>query len=92
MLGEPQISAPGLFELGDAEPAIIAGELRRTIAELLAALRREDEAARGGAIRASQGDRAAVAQAADGRGASAAAVRSGQGRPPQRHQGTSRPR
>lgn len=51
VLGEPQISAPGLFETGDLEPAMIAADLRRAVGELPAALRREDdqlrEAARG---------------------------------------------
>ena len=51
VLGEPQISAPGLFETGDPEPAMIAADLRRAVGELPAALRREDdqlrEAARG---------------------------------------------
>jgi ribonuclease J len=43
VLGDPQISAPGLFEPGDAEPAIVAAEFRRTISDLPAALRREDD-------------------------------------------------
>ena len=43
LLGDPQISAPGLFEVGDAEPALIAAEFRRTMAELPAALKREDD-------------------------------------------------
>jgi ribonuclease J len=43
VLGEPQISAPGLFELGDAEPAVIAAEFRRAIADLPSALKREDD-------------------------------------------------
>lgn len=60
ILGEPQISAPGLFELGDPEPAIIAGEFRRALADMPLALRREDdslrEAARG-ALRKAVGRR-----------------------------------
>lgn len=51
VLGDPQISAPGLFETGDPEPAMIAADLRRAVGELPAGLRREDdqlrEAARG---------------------------------------------
>ena len=43
LVGEPQISAPGLFETGDPEPGLIASELRRGLAELPAALRRGDE-------------------------------------------------
>jgi ribonuclease J len=43
VLGEPQISAPGLFEPGDPEPGIIAADLRRVVADLPAALRREDD-------------------------------------------------
>ncbi|WP_137124202.1 ribonuclease J [Roseomonas sp. HF4] len=60
VLGEPQISAPGLFEPGDPEPGIIAADLRRVVADLPAALRREDdqlrEAARS-ALRKSVGRR-----------------------------------
>jgi ribonuclease J len=43
LLGEPQISAPGLFETGDPEPGLIAAELRRGLAEMPAALRRGDD-------------------------------------------------
>ncbi|MBR0679088.1 ribonuclease J [Roseomonas eburnea] len=43
VLGEPQVSAPGLFETGDPEPALIAAELRRVVSELPVALRREDD-------------------------------------------------
>jgi ribonuclease J len=43
MLGDPQVSAPGLFEPDDAEPAAIAADLRRIVAELPAATRREDD-------------------------------------------------
>jgi ribonuclease J len=43
LLGDPQISAPGLFETGDTEPPVIAAELRKTIADLPAALKREDD-------------------------------------------------
>jgi ribonuclease J len=46
VLGEPQISAPGLFETGDVEPALIAADLRRAVGELPAALKREDDALR----------------------------------------------
>jgi len=43
LVGEPQISAPGLFETGDPEPGLIASELRRGLAELPATLRRGDD-------------------------------------------------
>ncbi|MBR0672376.1 ribonuclease J [Neoroseomonas soli] len=43
VLADPQISAPGLFETGDPEPAMIAADLRRAMGELPAALRREDD-------------------------------------------------
>ena len=46
VLGDPQVSAPGLFDIGDIEPGAIAGELRRAVSEMPAALRREDDALR----------------------------------------------
>jgi ribonuclease J len=46
VLGEPQIAAPGLFDAGDAEPALIAADLRQAVAGLSAALKREDDALR----------------------------------------------
>ncbi|MBP0462899.1 ribonuclease J [Roseomonas sp. PWR1] len=46
VLGDPQVSAPGLFDSGDIEPGAIAGELRRAVSEMPAALRREDDALR----------------------------------------------
>jgi ribonuclease J len=46
VLGEPQIAAPGLFDTGDAEPALIAADLRQAVAGLSASLKREDDALR----------------------------------------------
>lgn len=46
MLGMPQISAPGLFDGHGAEPERLAQELKQTIADLPASLRREDDALR----------------------------------------------
>ncbi len=46
VLGDPQVSAPGLFDIGDIEPDVIAGELRRAVSEMPAALKREDDALR----------------------------------------------
>jgi ribonuclease J len=46
VLGTPQVSAPGLFEMADLEPAQIAGELARAVTDLPAPLRREDDALR----------------------------------------------
>ncbi|WP_198370787.1 ribonuclease J [Roseomonas rosulenta] len=46
VLGEPQISAPGLFDTGDAEPGLIAADLRQAVSALPAALKREDDALR----------------------------------------------
>ncbi len=43
VLGNPQISAPGLFETGDPDPELIAADLRRAVGDLPAALRREDD-------------------------------------------------
>ena len=41
--GEPQVSAPGLFEQLDAEPGQIATELARAVEELPLNLRRDDD-------------------------------------------------
>jgi ribonuclease J len=41
--GEPQVSAPGLFEQLDAEPGQIAAELARAVEELPLNLRRDDD-------------------------------------------------
>ena len=46
VLGQPQVSAPGLFDLGDAEPVLIAADLREAVSALPAALKREDDALR----------------------------------------------
>ncbi|HEY4249574.1 MAG TPA: ribonuclease J [Roseomonas sp.] len=46
VLGEPKVSAPGLFEQGDAEPGQLADELARSVADLPAALKREDDTLR----------------------------------------------
>jgi ribonuclease J len=46
VLGDPQITAPGLFAESDAEPGLVAAELRRTIADLPAGLRGDDETLR----------------------------------------------
>lgn len=43
VLADPQISAPGLFEIGAPEPALIAADLRRAVGEMPPALRREDD-------------------------------------------------
>ena len=45
-MGEAQVSAPGLFETADIEPAQIAADLTRAVAGLPSALRREDDALR----------------------------------------------
>lgn len=60
VLGEPKVSAPGLFEQGDAEPGQLANELARSVAELPAALKREDDTLREavrGALRKAVGRR-----------------------------------
>ncbi|MBR0664133.1 ribonuclease J [Roseomonas hellenica] len=60
VLGEPKVSAPGLFEQGDAEPGQLADELARSVAELPAALKREDDTLREavrGALRKAVGRR-----------------------------------
>jgi ribonuclease J len=42
VLGLPQVSAPGLFDGADAEPAQIAADLARALGDLPAPVRRED--------------------------------------------------
>ena len=44
VLGTPRVSAPGLYEADDAETGRIAGELAAALADLPAALRRDDAA------------------------------------------------
>ena len=60
VLGKPQVSAPGLFEVTDDEPAQIAADLARALGDLPAPMKREDgtlrEAART-AVRRSLGRR-----------------------------------
>ncbi|HYI83908.1 MAG TPA: ribonuclease J [Acetobacteraceae bacterium] len=46
VMGEAQVSAPGLFDRADIEPAQIAADLTRAVAGLPSALRREDDALR----------------------------------------------
>jgi ribonuclease J len=46
VLGQPQVSAPGLFEDTDEAPAQIAADLARAVIELPAPMRREDGALR----------------------------------------------
>lgn len=46
VLGEPQVSAPGLFDGGDQAPAELAADVARAITELPSAIRREDDALR----------------------------------------------
>jgi ribonuclease J len=46
VMGEAQVSAPGLFETADIEPARIAADLTRAVEGLPSALRREDDALR----------------------------------------------
>ncbi len=46
VLGQPQVSAPGLFEGTDEAPAQIAADLARAVVELPAPTRREDGALR----------------------------------------------
>ncbi|MCK8782820.1 ribonuclease J [Roseomonas sp. NAR14] len=43
VLGTPQVSAPGLFDMADLAPGQIAIELARTVNDLPAALKREDD-------------------------------------------------
>jgi ribonuclease J len=42
VVGQPQVSAPGLFDVTDEEPAQIAADLARAVIELPAPTRRED--------------------------------------------------
>ncbi len=44
LIGRPRLSAPGLFELDDPETERISGEMAQTLADLPAALRRDDAA------------------------------------------------
>ncbi|MCZ8140778.1 MAG: ribonuclease J [Acetobacteraceae bacterium] len=46
VLGDPMITAPGLFAEADPEPGLVAAELRRSIADLPAGLRDDDESLR----------------------------------------------
>ncbi|MDQ1078670.1 ribonuclease J [Pseudoroseomonas cervicalis] len=46
VLGQPQVSAPGLFDMADVEPAQIADELARLVTELPPELKREDDTLR----------------------------------------------
>jgi ribonuclease J len=46
VLGDPVITAPGLFAEQDPEPGLVAAELRRSIADLPAGLRDDDETLR----------------------------------------------
>ncbi|MDB5317078.1 MAG: fold metallo-hydrolase, partial [Rhodospirillales bacterium] len=46
VLGRPQVSAPGLFESGDAVPDQIADDLARSVGEMPSGLKREDDALR----------------------------------------------
>lgn len=46
VLGQPQISAPGLFDGMDEEPAQIAADLARAVGDLPGAMKREDGALR----------------------------------------------
>lgn len=46
VLGEPMVSAPGLFDGEDLEPRQLAAEVARAVGELPSALRREDDALR----------------------------------------------
>lgn len=46
LLGRPQVSAPGLFEAGDIEPGQVADDLARSLGEMPAGLKREDDALR----------------------------------------------
>jgi ribonuclease J len=46
VLGEAKVSAPGLFDTADSEPARIAADLTRAVEGLPSALRREDDALR----------------------------------------------
>jgi len=46
VLGKPQVSAPGLFDGTDEEPARIAADLARAVVDLPGAMKREDGALR----------------------------------------------
>ncbi|MDI3308746.1 MAG: ribonuclease J [Acetobacteraceae bacterium] len=46
VLGEPQVSAPGLFDGGDQAPAELAADVARAVTELPSAIRQEDDALR----------------------------------------------
>jgi ribonuclease J len=46
VIGAPLVSAPGLFDPGDDEPARIAADLARAVGDLPGPLRREDDALR----------------------------------------------
>jgi len=46
LLGTPQISAPGLFESSDPEPALLAESVSRALVELSGPIRRDDDAMR----------------------------------------------
>ncbi|PHK96356.1 MBL fold metallo-hydrolase [Pseudoroseomonas rhizosphaerae] len=46
VLGNPVVSAPGLFDMGDAEPGQIADELARAVTDMPPALKREDDTLR----------------------------------------------
>ncbi len=46
VLGQPQVSAPGLFDGADEEPAQIAADLARAVVELPGPMKREDGALR----------------------------------------------
>jgi ribonuclease J len=47
VLGEPKVSAPGLFDGGEEEtPRQLAADVARAVGELPGALRREDDALR----------------------------------------------
>ncbi|MDB5369766.1 MAG: fold metallo-hydrolase [Roseomonas sp.] len=46
VIGMPQVSAPGLFEMTDLEPGQIAADLARSVTELPANLKREDDGLR----------------------------------------------
>jgi len=60
ILGQPKVSAPGLFDAEDEAPEQLGGELARSLAELPAPIRREDDALREaarGALRKAVGRR-----------------------------------
>lgn len=46
VLGNPVVSAPGLFDMGDSEPGQIADELARAVSDMPPALKREDDTLR----------------------------------------------